>query len=75
MAVVVERRFGDRRRQRGPGKLVVLRTQLVDHHIEDQVAWADVATAARKVADFAEAQQRRAWKRVRSWDEGGPDAA
>lgn len=70
----VERRRADRRRQLGPGKVVVLRAQLVDHHIDDQVDWSEVAKAARKIADFAEAKQARAWARVQSWD-GGPDAA
>jgi hypothetical protein len=66
--------FDRARRTHGPAHVTVLRGQLIDHHMDDQVAWADVASAARKLAEYADAQQRRAWKRVTDWD-GPPDAA
>ena len=76
----IERRTGtDRRtlvclpggRGAGPSKVLVLRSQLIEHHIDDQVAWAEVAEAAEKVAVFARAKQKRAWDRMRSWDGQG----
>lgn len=70
-----ERRIGrDRRRTPGPEIVRVPRAQLVDHHIDDQVDWAQVADAAQRIVDFARYRQNRAWKRVQSWD-GPPDAA
>lgn len=72
-----ERRQGERRqgtqvvpggRGRGPGRVVVLRDQLVEHHLDDQVDWHEVASAAQKIVDFARAKQERAYRRVRNWD-------
>jgi hypothetical protein len=75
MAVQLDRRQGDRRltvmpggRGKGPGMAIVLRAQLVEHHIDDQVDWSEVAKAARQIATFADSRQAKAWKRVKSWD-------
>lgn len=75
MAVQLERRHGDRRltvlpggRGKGPGMVTVLRGQLVEHHMDDQVDWSEVAEAADKIAAFARGRQRKAWIRVKSWD-------
>jgi len=77
----MERRSGERRltvvaggRGLGPGMVTVLRGQLVEHHMDDQTDWHEVAEAAAKIADFARGRQRRAWDRVRSWD-GNPEPA
>jgi len=77
--MAMERRLGDRRltvlsggRGKGPGMVTVLRAQLVEHHIEDQVDWHEVAEAATKIADFARGRQQKAWSRVKSWDAKGP---
>jgi len=71
----MERRNGDRRmtvlpggRGKGPGQVCVLRAQLVEHHMDDQVDWHEVAEAATKIADFARGRQDRAWTRVKAWD-------
>lgn len=72
MALDLERRQADRRRVRGPAHVLVLRGQIIDHHMDDQVDWHEVAEAAKKIADFARSRQAQAWKRVRSWD---PEAA
>jgi len=63
-----DRRMNDRRQTRGPDHVLVLRGQLVEHHMEDQVEWSEVAKAAHKIADFAERQQAKAWQRVKGWD-------
>ena len=66
---VIERRQGrDRRRTHGPEVVRVPRAQLVNHHIDDQVDWSEVAKAAHQIASFAEGRQAKAWKRVKSWD-------
>jgi len=82
MAVDIERRNGDRRltvlaggRGKGPGMVQVLRGQLVEHHMDDQVDWHEVAKAAHQIAVFAEGRQRKAWARVKSWDPSPRGAA
>ena len=77
----MERRNGDRRmivlpggRGKGPGQVCVLRAQLVEHHMEDLASWSEVGEAARRIAQYAEGRQRRAFQRVGSWD-GPKDAA
>jgi hypothetical protein len=57
----------------GPGRVVVLRDQLVEHHIEDQVDWHEMAEALGRAQRFALTRQQRSWNRVRGWD--APPAA
>jgi hypothetical protein len=76
MSEFEERRVAQRRREVraiggrgvGPGKVTVLRGQLIEHHVEDQVDWHEMAEALDRARRFALARQQRAWNRVRAWD-------
>lgn len=73
MAQTAARRLAERPGGLDPGKVIVLRAQLVEHHIQDQVDWAEVAEAAEKIAAFCRRKQQRAWTRVQAWDQVHPD--
>ena len=81
MTLEMDRRQGERRltvlnggRGKGPGMVTALRSQIVEHHMEDLARWAEVAEAMRRAAAYAEACQKRAYDRVRSWDNPEPAA-